>query len=176
MLLEEYTVLHKAIETYGRRTQTVKACEEFAELIAALSRLTVLIDTAAGSEDVQKGWNDVCEELADAEVMIAQMRIIYDGGATESIKAGKLRRLAQRLGMTDGAAAGGGNSWRDPAEHPAEGVPVLAKYIPLDGSCAKNDLLVEWDGTDWIYHEDPCEDDLCQVVSVKLLGWLELPE
>lgn len=176
MLLEEYTVLHSAIETYGRRAQTEKACEEFAELIAALSRLTCLIETAAGSDAVQAGWNAVCEELADAEVMLAQMRIIYDGGATEGIRAAKLRRLAKRLGLVERAdKPGGWGGWKDPAEHPATGKPVLAKYIPMNGGEACNDLIVEWNGEDWIYHDDPCNEDGGMVVGVKLLGWTELP-
>lgn len=118
MLLEEQTVLETAIDHYGRRLQTVKACEELTELIAALSRLTCLIETGAPEEEIHAEWDHVLEELADAEIMLQQMRMIYDGGQVDGIRARKLRRLAGRLGLTEYKAPA--KPPMDAAEHPED--------------------------------------------------------
>lgn len=97
MLLEERTVLKTAIDTNGAEAQSMKAAEELCELAAALMRLRCLIRTGAANEAIHKEWDHVVEEIADAEVMLKQMRMIYDDSEVDGIRASKLRRLAERL-------------------------------------------------------------------------------
>jgi len=101
MLLEERTIYEHAISRWGAELQTVKACEELAELIRALSRVTLAAKTAAPGIEYNAAWDNVLEELADVEIMLAQLRMIFDDKDVDRIRAGKLRRLAGILGMTE---------------------------------------------------------------------------
>jgi len=111
MLLEERTIYEKAIARWGAELQTVKACEELAELIRALSRVTLAAKTAAPGIEYNAAWDNVLEEIADVEIMLAQLRIIFDDKDVDGIRAGKLRRLAGILGLTE---------YKAPAKPPAD--------------------------------------------------------
>ena len=83
-------VLVNAIVTFGKKAQKVKACEEMAELTKELCR--DIID--------QGDIEHIYEEIADVEIMLKQLRMIY--GNDEKIdnwKWLKLDRLANRLAM-----------------------------------------------------------------------------
>lgn len=88
-------ILKKAIESYGEDKQVDMCLEEMSELAKALLKLR--------RSDEQEGLTmvarlaDVLEELADVQIMLDQMRIIY--GSTEAEEETKLRRLAERLGI-----------------------------------------------------------------------------
>ena len=177
LLYAEQAILHKAIETWGREAQTVKCMEELAELTAALAHLYCMIKVSRTDEvtdEMEDAWEYVSEELADAEIMISQMRMIYDERSVDRWRVRKLNRLAERLGMTeqDGPAFG---DWRSPDEHPDMDVPVLGCYVPANGGAPRCNLLIEWDGGGWVYSEDPCGEDGSLPVRVKLLGWMPLP-
>lgn len=103
MLLEERTILTTAIREWGPEKQTMKAAEELCELAAALMRLRCLMGTGASDEDVHRAWDHVVEEIADAGIMLDQMRMLYDDTDENRIRAGKLRRLAARLGLIEPA-------------------------------------------------------------------------
>lgn len=77
-------ILQKNINTFGQYTQMVKAMEECGELIRALSR--IIIDQNA---DVK----NVCEEIADVEIMCDQLRLIFPSISIDDWKAKKLEKL-----------------------------------------------------------------------------------
>ena len=81
----------------------LKAVEEMAELTQALCKL----ERVATSPNFAEHWNrareHVLEEIADVQIMLNQMQLLY-GDCTEwEIK--KLEYLARRLGIEDGAEA-----------------------------------------------------------------------
>lgn len=113
MLLEERTVLETAIETYGKHAQIDKSCEEMSELIGALMRYRCtqvecsVLDKCKSTEDADAVFaklramrENILEEIADVEIMLAQLKMIYDNNDVERIRARKLRRLASRLHLT----------------------------------------------------------------------------
>jgi len=80
-------VLRKAIVVYGAQNQTIKAVEEMAELTKELAKALI------GQSD-----NDhIREEIADVEIMVEQLKMIYDNGSIAVIKKAKIDRLAERL-------------------------------------------------------------------------------
>lgn len=103
MLLEERTILTTAIREYGADKQTMKAAEELCELAAALMHLRCLMGTGATDEEIHAAWDHVVEEIADAGIMLDQMRMLYDDSDVDLARAGNLRRLAARLGLIDPA-------------------------------------------------------------------------
>ena len=77
-------ILRGAIAHYGCGSQIHKAIEEMSELIRALSRM-----------DSQE---NIAEEMADVEIMLAQLKIILGNDAdVERWTMKKLQRLNQRL-------------------------------------------------------------------------------
>lgn len=61
-------ILLDAIETFGVQNQCVKATEELAELIKEITKFII----GEGNTD------HLVEEMADAEIMIEQLKIIFD--------------------------------------------------------------------------------------------------
>lgn len=90
--MNEYEIYEQAVAHYGRINQLIKAMEECGELIQALARWS-------NGEAV---FGNVCEEIADVEIMLEQLKIILGDRYAEYLnlkKAEKLGRLAERLGM-----------------------------------------------------------------------------
>ena len=77
------------ISTYGIQNQTLVACEELGELIQALSKML------RGGY----GTDHLIEEIADAEVMIDQIKIFYhiDEEKVVEQKLFKLKRQLERI-------------------------------------------------------------------------------
>lgn len=76
--------MRAAVEKYGSGAQQMKTIEELGELIRALAR--------ADDPD------NIAEEMADVEIMLAQLRIILGNDAdVERWKVKKLQRLNRRL-------------------------------------------------------------------------------
>ena len=83
-----------AIKEWGECAQILVAIEEMAELTKALAK-------NFRSDDAETVEN-VVEEIADVEIMMDQLRVIYKQRAAETvdeIKKAKLNRLAKRLGL-----------------------------------------------------------------------------
>ena len=90
--MNEFEIYEQAVKHYGRLNQLIKAMEELGELIQALARWTT------GHAD----FANVCEEIADVEIMLDQVKIILGDRYEELLtlkKAEKLGKLAERLGM-----------------------------------------------------------------------------
>ena len=83
------TTIEKAIETYGKDLQLTVAVEELSELIKELCKSKRGRDNRA----------NIIEEMADCEIMIAQIQIIFDISAKELADKiiEKLKRLENRL-------------------------------------------------------------------------------
>lgn len=83
-------ILHKAIDFYGSSMQELKAMEELSELIRAIARVK-LCDV----EERDKAFENLAEEMADVEMMLEQLKIIYNNRDKikiwRSIKLGRLR-------------------------------------------------------------------------------------
>ena len=80
-------ILEKAINRYGDRAQIDKAIEEMSELIKALLKLRYC------SKDYEREvlMDAVAEEMADVEIMLEQLEIIY--GNTSTIRQQKKKKL-----------------------------------------------------------------------------------
>ena len=71
-----------AVKKCGKEHQLVLCMEEMAELTKELSKNTT----------------NISEEMADVEIMLEQLRIIYGNRSeVDTIKAEKLLRLSERL-------------------------------------------------------------------------------
>lgn len=89
--MERIEVIKQAICIYGERKQIDKCVEECAELIQALMK-------ERGKTESREWWETVGhvrEEIADVQIMLDQMRLIF--GGTEDHEAYKLERLEKRL-------------------------------------------------------------------------------
>lgn len=75
----------QALEMWGKKTQILMAVEEFTELNKEL-----LCHLRGRNRTV-----DIWEEMADAEIMLEQMKGIF--GFSKKIKKKKLERLKERL-------------------------------------------------------------------------------
>ena len=78
---EEIVVCKKAIDTFGGANQQLKAVEEMGELIQAIMK-------ALGGNN-----HNVEEEIADVEIMLTQLKIMYDLKKIEEWKEFKINRL-----------------------------------------------------------------------------------
>lgn len=77
-----HSVCQKAIYTYGAEHQQVKAMEELGELVSALARAII------------GGEHNVEEEIADVEIMLIQLRLMFTAKDIDEMKVKKLERLA----------------------------------------------------------------------------------
>lgn len=85
-------ILEKAIETYGVEAQIRTAFEEMAELTQAICKSLRGVDNL----------NNVVEEISDVEIMLEQIKMIYEieQWEVDIQKKAKLIRLAERLNMS----------------------------------------------------------------------------
>ena len=91
----EGAILEKAVEVFGGGVQEDKLIEEMSELTKAILKLR---HAALGkkSEDVLERLEDnVCEEMADVQIMLNQMVLIH--GDFNELEIAKLERLEARL-------------------------------------------------------------------------------
>lgn len=73
----------KAINTFGENQQIIKAIEELGELSTALARHFTKNESSA----------NINEEIADVEIMISQLRLIFSNAEIDHHKKEKLERL-----------------------------------------------------------------------------------
>lgn len=80
-------VAEGAIEHFGRAAQLAKSIEELAELIVQISKsYNMLSDTTA-----------LVDEIADATIMVRQLRYMFDYENVDSRIEYKLNRLMTRM-------------------------------------------------------------------------------
>lgn len=78
-----------AVHEWGNATQLLMAMEECGELVAAINQFL------RGRKDKQQ----LAEEIADVEIMCAQLRYMIGDKFVDKEKHKKLRRLGERLGV-----------------------------------------------------------------------------
>lgn len=89
LLSDPALIYAEAVNKWGHNLQFDMLIEECAELISAMNRL-------------KRGRSDLLpllEEIADVEIMLGQMRCIFDPELIETVKRKKLTRLAERTGQ-----------------------------------------------------------------------------
>ena len=91
--MNEERVCRAALTAWGADAQTLMVFEEIAELQKELCK-------AARGKDNREA---IAEEIADVEIMLAQMKILHDcAEAVAAYRESKLRRLAIRCGLETG--------------------------------------------------------------------------
>lgn len=79
---------NEAVKAYGKQSQLIMAMEEMAELTKELSK----------SIRGQKNTAAISEEMADVEIMLEQLKVIFSNRAeVDRVRCAKLDRLAVRL-------------------------------------------------------------------------------
>lgn len=78
-----------ALEEFGFENQMLKSIEELAELQRAI----------AGAIVAPSDRDNVHEEIADVEIMMAQLRLMFDPNEIDEWKDSKLERLARMVGV-----------------------------------------------------------------------------
>lgn len=78
---EEIVVCKKAIDTYGAAHQQLKAVEELSELIQAIMRA------------LEGDKHNVEEEIADVEIMLTQLKIMYNMAKVDEWRKFKINKL-----------------------------------------------------------------------------------
>lgn len=86
-------LLKRIIKTYGIENQMMQCIEEMAELTQAINKYR----RAEFSDSCIDAYNLVIEEIADVQIMIEQMRWMFDGAAVDKVIAEKLERMRGRL-------------------------------------------------------------------------------
>ena len=89
---ERRALLDRAITTYGAPAQMDMAVEEMAELTKAICKVKRVSCTAEAKAVLE----NVVEEMADVQIMLDQLRIIF-GRSTVEAEEYKLERLKKRL-------------------------------------------------------------------------------
>ena len=97
---ERRALLDRAITTYGAPAQMDMAVEEMAELTKALCKVK-RVSCAAEAKAVLE---NAVEEMADVQIMLDQLRIIF-GHSTAEAEEYKLERLKKRLDAATAAEA-----------------------------------------------------------------------
>lgn len=100
MTTEQMETLRRAVWTFGPAQQEIKTVEELAELQQAMCKAVGLSnDQWAGTDDFADALDHVFEEIADVEIMLAQIRIIFQDADKEiaTWKDRKINRLKTRL-------------------------------------------------------------------------------
>lgn len=90
LTLEENGIYEEAIKKWGAESQVLMAIEELGELIVVLSKL--------GRDKNSSDIYDIIEEIADVEIMIEQLKVIFKIHDEVIIeKRGKLKKLRKYL-------------------------------------------------------------------------------
>lgn len=89
--MERKEILEQAIHTYGQARQVDMCLEEMAELAKALLKMR------RSGGDIADKLDNIREEIADVQIMIDQMKMIYGEEFIEKFEQLKLARLEDRL-------------------------------------------------------------------------------
>ena len=87
-------IMQQAIETYGVQAQCDVAIEEMAELTKAIVKIRRVADDY---EKTQAALENLLEEIADVDIMIDQLKIMWGPKQVEEYRKKKLERLERRL-------------------------------------------------------------------------------
>ena len=94
MMLDGESIMQQAIETYGVQAQCDVAVEEMAELTKAIMKIRRVADDY---EKTQPALDNLLEEIADVDIMVDQLKIMWGPKQVEEYRRKKLERLERRL-------------------------------------------------------------------------------
>lgn len=93
-------IFHSAIKQYGQVSQVDQSVEEMAELIQALNKFKRKYKR---KEDTIPVLVNIAEEIADVEIMLEQLKIIFRcSGQVDIWRKKKIRRLAENIAKDKG--------------------------------------------------------------------------
>ena len=90
---ERISLYKKAIKQWGAETQCMIGIEECAELIKALCKM----NRAKDGKSYNKRLMLLQYEIADVDIMIEQLKVLFDTSEIEHCKNQKLKRLKELL-------------------------------------------------------------------------------
>lgn len=85
----EKETCQRAIDKWGKQFQINMAIEECSELITKLIKRKRSVNGATDEE--------ICDEIADVEIMMGQLRLIFDSSLIDKRKKYKINRLLRLL-------------------------------------------------------------------------------
>lgn len=91
---DDERIMRHAIETYGVQAQCDVAVEEMAELTKAIMKIRRVADDYGKTQAARE---NLLEEIADVDIMIDQMKIMWGPKQVEEYRRKKLERLDRRL-------------------------------------------------------------------------------
>ena len=95
-------IYDKALTVYGEEAQFEQSIEELAELILAFQKFKrISNDPDSTQKQAVKVTNDIIDELADVQIMIDQMKIVFGYINVEKRIGFKLKRLVKRMNESD---------------------------------------------------------------------------
>ena len=94
MVPDDERIMRQAIETYGVQAQCDVAIEEMAELTKAIMKIRRV---ANDYEKTQSALENLLEEIADVDIMVDQLKIMWGPKQVEEYRRKKLARLDRRL-------------------------------------------------------------------------------
>jgi NTP pyrophosphatase (non-canonical NTP hydrolase) len=86
-------IYSRVVEAWGEDSQFDMMIEEMAELIQAISKFR----RAKTQEKKAKAYLHLCEEVADVENMVNQLKYILDSNLIDNFREEKLKRTEKRL-------------------------------------------------------------------------------
>ena len=91
----EENIYKRIVDTWGVESQLNMVTEEMGELLQAISKYR----RAQNKDDKTKiaAYNHLCEEVADVENMMNQMRYMLDSDKIDEYKKAKLERISKKL-------------------------------------------------------------------------------
>ena len=111
--LDVKRVLQQAIDTYGVEAQLDMCIEEMSELTKAICKYKRLQNSISENKYVARtemldftsklstATDNIAEETADVLIMLEQIKMIFGTSTIEKQIDYKVKRLAERLGMSD---------------------------------------------------------------------------
>lgn len=106
MTQEQKETLIRATTTYGCLNQCDMVIEECAELIQAINKAKrsgliqekeIVKPGYSSTNEECLAYGNLCGEVADVEIILAQLRSMLDGETIDLIKERKLERLKNRI-------------------------------------------------------------------------------
>jgi len=91
----EDNIYKRIVDKWGVESQLNMVTEEIGELLQAISKFRRSYNK--DDETKTKAYDHLCEEIADVENMINQMREMFDSELIDKYKEAKLERISKKL-------------------------------------------------------------------------------
>ena len=91
----EDNIYKRIVDTWGVESQLNMVIEEMGELLQSISKFRRSYNK--DDETKAKAYDHLCEEVADVENMMNQMRYMLDADKIDAYKEAKLERISKKL-------------------------------------------------------------------------------